>query len=48
MNRVFDGQKADFLAVEIVNILEVKDLGINLGNKEVYKLINKVNEAKYY
>lgn len=48
LKRVVDNQKADFLAVKLVNTLEIKDLGIDLADKEVYQLINEANEAECY
>lgn len=46
--RVVDGQEANFLAVELVDLAEVKDLGIDLADEEVYQLINDANKAEYY
>lgn len=48
LEKVVDGQKTDFLAIEPVDMLEVKDLRMNLADEMVYELINKANEAKYY
>lgn len=41
-------QKADLLAVELVDTFEVEDLGMNLAAEEVYQLINEANNAEYY
>lgn len=41
-------QKANFLVIKLVDLVEVKDLKINFANKEVYQLINDTNKAKYY
>lgn len=46
--RVVDEQKINFLAVELVDLAEVKDLGIDFADKKVYQLINDANKAKYY
>ena len=46
LKRVVSGQEAHSLAVELVDALEIKDLGINLTYKEVYQLIDKANEAE--
>lgn len=48
VKRVVDGQKADLLNIELVNIFEVEDLRIDLANKKVYQLINEANNAEYY
>lgn len=48
LKKVVDGQEADFLAIELVDVLEIEDLGIDLTDKEVYQLIDEANEAKYY
>ncbi len=48
LKRVVDGQEADSLAVELVDALEVKDLGMDLADEEVYQLIDKANEAEYH
>lgn len=48
LQRVVDGQKANFLAVELVDIFEIEDWGIYLANKKVNQLINEDNKAKYY
>lgn len=45
---MINGQKADLLAIELVNIFAVEDLKIDLADKKVYQLINKANSAKYY
>lgn len=45
---VVDIPEAKLLAVELIDTLEVEDLGIDLTNKEIYQLIDKANEAKYY
>lgn len=47
LKRVFDDQKANFLAVGFVNDLKLEDLGINLADEEVYQLIVKANKAEY-
>lgn len=36
MKKFINSQKADFLVVKLVNMLEIKDLKINLANKKVY------------
>lgn len=36
MKKFINSQKANFLIVKLVNILEIKDLRINLANKKVY------------
>ena len=36
LKRVVDGQEADSLAVELVDALEVEDLGMDLADEEVY------------
>lgn len=46
--RILDEQEANFLAVELVNILKIENLGINLANKKIYQLIDNVNRAEYY
>ena len=48
LKRVVDGQEADSLAVELVDALEVEDLGMDLADEEVYQLIDEANEAEYY
>lgn len=48
LKQVIDSQAADLLTIELIDTFEIKDLKINLANKEVYQLINKVNNAKYY
>ena len=48
LKRVVDGQKADSLAIELVNALEVENLGMDLADEKVYQLIDKANKAKYY
>ena len=48
LKRVVDGQEADCLAVELVNALEVEDLGMDLADEKVYSLIDKANEAEYH
>ena len=48
LKRVVDGQEADSLAVELVDTLEVEDLGMDLDDEEVYQLIDEANEAEYH
>ena len=48
LKRVVDGQEADSLAVELVDAVEVEDLGMDLADEKIYQLIDKANEAKYY
>lgn len=48
LKRVVDGQEANSPVVELVDTLEVEDLEIYLANKEVYRLIDKANEAECY
>ena len=48
LKRVVDGQEADSLAVELVNALEIEDLEMDLADEEIYQLIDRANEAKYY
>lgn len=47
LKRVVNGQEANLLAVELVDIFGIEDLGINLANEKVYQLINKANNAEY-
>ncbi len=42
-----DSKQTHFLAVKLVNILEIKYLKKNLTDKKVYQPINKPNKAKY-
>lgn len=46
--RIINSQKANFLAVELINILEIKNLGIDLVNEKIYQLIDDINKAEYY
>ncbi len=48
LKRVVDGQEGDSLAVELVDALEVEDLGLDLADEEIYQLIDKANEAEYH
>ena len=48
LKRVVDDQEADSLAIELVDALEVEDLGMDLADKKVYQLIDEANEAEYY
>lgn len=41
-------QKANFLVIKLVDLVEIEDLKINFANKKVYQLINDTNKAKYY
>lgn len=45
---VINRQNTNFLAIEFVNLAEIKDLEINLIDKKVHQLIDNVNKAKYY
>lgn len=45
INIIVNDQKADLLAAYLVNIFELKDLGINLADKKIYHLIDKVNNT---
>lgn len=46
--RIVNRQKTNFLAIELVNLTEVKDLKINLTDEQIYQLINNANKAKCY
>lgn len=46
--KVVDRQKANFLAIELVDLAKVEDLGIDLTDKKVYQLIDHANKAEYY
>ena len=48
LKQVIDGQKANSLAIELVDTFEVEDLEIDLADKRVYQLINEANNAEYY
>ncbi len=48
LKRVVDGQEADSLAVELVDALEVENLGMDFDDEEVYQLIDEANEAEYH
>ena len=48
LKQVVNSQKADLLAIELVDTFEVEDLKIDLADKKVYQLINKANNAEYY
>lgn len=48
LKRVVDGQDTDLLAFKLVNTFEIEDLRMDLADEEVYQLINKANNAKYY
>ncbi len=48
LKRVVDGPKADSLTFELVDALEVEDLGMDLADEEVYQLIDEANEAEYH
>lgn len=48
LKNVVDGQKADLLAIELVDIFEVENLGMDLADEKVYQLISKANNVKYY
>ena len=48
LKRVVDRQEADSLAVELVDIFEIEDLGMDLAHEELYQLIDEANKAEYY
>ena len=48
LRKVVYGQEANFCIIELMQTLEVKNWKIDLTNEEVYKLIDKINEAEYY
>lgn len=48
LKRVVNGQEAESLAVELIDTLEVENLGMDLADEEVYQLIEDANEAEYY
>lgn len=37
--KIVNGQEVNFLAIELVDKFEVKDLGINWVDKEIYSLL---------
>lgn len=43
-----NGHKTSFIAIGLVNITKVEDLKIDLGDKEIYQLINDTNKVEYY
>lgn len=45
LKRVVNGQEAESLAVELIDTLEVENLGMDLADEEVYQLIDDANEA---
>lgn len=48
LKKIINSQKADLLAIKLVDIFEMEDLKIDLADKKVYQLINKANNMKYY
>ena len=48
LKQVVNSQEADLLAIELIDLFEVEDLGISLADKEVYQLINEANNTEYY
>lgn len=48
LKQVVDGKEADSLTIELVDMFKVKDLEMDLADKEVYQLINKTNNVEYY
>lgn len=48
LKQMVNSQKADFLAIELVDTLKIEDLKMDLAVKKIYQLINKVNNVEYY
>lgn len=45
MKRVVNNQEIDFLAIELLDVFEIKDFRINLADKKIDQLIDKTNKA---